>query len=523
MRVLLVASEVTPLAKSGGLGDVAAALPRALAAQGHDVRVAMPRYGWIPATAPGMERVRTALPVPFPGVTLNADIYRGWLPDASGPKSAAPRSGAGAVPVYFIDQPTLYDRPELYGEGGVDYPDNALRFAFFDRAVIEMLRDINWRPDVIHCNDWQTGLVAAYLKCVPELAADPFFADTRLLFTIHNLGYQGHFPPATVPAVGLPWSVYDYRQMEFYGQANFLKAGVAYGDRTSTVSVRYAQEVTTSAFGCGLEGFLRMPGHQPLGILNGVDMGEWDPAADPIIAVNYDADDLSGKAACKAALQQRVGFPNEPRVPLLGVVSRLETQKGIDLLEPLFPLLESLDARFVLLGSGRPEYQRMLRRAQLQYPERVRVRTRFDADLAHEIEAGVDIFLMPSRYEPCGLNQMYSMKYGTVPVVRATGGLADTVIQATPESLADGTATGFRFDEALAPDFLRCVSQAVEMYHSRPDAWRVLQRNGMRRDFSWGRAAREYEALYREMCSGGGAERGLADAPESADVRADFV
>lgn len=491
MKVLLVSSEATPLAKSGGLGDVAAALPRALAARGHDVRVALPRYGWI-STRPAQNKVAVErLPVPFPQGDIVGRVYQSALPGVS--------NGRRGVPLYLVDLPRFFDRNELYGEDGVDYPDNAQRFAFFCLAVLRMLARIDWAPDIIHCNDWQTGLLPAYLRCRPDLTQDAVRDSTRVLFTIHNLGYQGLFSPGVLPMLGLPWWAYDYRLMEFYGQANFLKAGVAFSDQTSTVSQRYAHEVTTSAFGCGLEGFLRQPGHRPVGILNGVDTTEWDPANDTQIARNYDVADLSGKRDCKRALLERLGLPVDMDTALLGLVSRLDRQKGIDLLEALFPRLEALDACLIVLGSGSPDYQRMLRRAQLRYPERVRVRTRFDPQLAHEIEAGADIFLMPSRYEPCGLNQMYSMKYGTVPVVRATGGLADTVIHASPEALTDGSATGFRFEEATAPAFLRAVSQALEVYYSSPADWRRIQLAGMRRDFSWGRAATEYETLYRRM------------------------
>jgi len=489
VRILAVASEAVPFAKTGGLADVVGALPRALAARGHDVRVVMPRYRHIDVKK---ERLRLVLPevlVHFPVRLVRGRIFEGNLPNSS-------------VPVYFVDSPDLFARPSLYGENGKDYADNPVRFAFFDMAVIWMLKGLAWAPDIIQCNDWHSAMAPVFLKTLGVLRTDPFFAPCRTLFTVHNLAYQGLCGPEALDAVGLPRPFFHAECMEFWGRLSYLKGGIAFSDWISTVSPRYAREILTREFGCGLEGFIAHRRDRLEGILNGVDYATWNPETDPLIPRNYRPDDLSGKAACKRALQRSLRWPIDGKIPIIGMISRLDPQKGVDLVLSALPGLERFGVRLVILGSGRPEDHQRLERAQRRYPKWLRVRMGFDEKIAHGIQAGADAFLMPSRYEPCGLSQMFGLKYGTVPIVRYTGGLADTVRHATPQAIREGTATGFSFSRCHVEDLVRAVAHAVAVYREAPDVWRQIQTCGMRRDFSWDRSAEAYERLFSRMLAG---------------------
>lgn len=477
MRVLFLSSEVAPFAKTGGLADVSAALPAALARAGLEVRICMPRYGSIPHIPPSP-------------------------PKREGESAVATRSEIvetrlGDVPVWMVDHPGYFDRPGLYGEGGQDYEDNLERFAFFCRAALGWCRKSGWKPDVIHCNDWQTALVPVYLK-TGQSGAD--LDQTGTLLTIHNLAYQGVFPAEQFSATGLPRDLFNPAALEFWGKVNLLKGGLVFADLLSTVSPTYAREIQTPEFGSGLEGVLRQRAGDLYGILNGADYTVWDPWVDDLIPARYSAADLSGKAVCKAELQREFGLTPAPDAPLLGVVSRLADQKGLDLIAACLDRIIASGAQFVLLGTGDPKYEELFRRAAAAHPGSVGVRIGFDERLAHWIEAGADVFLMPSRYEPSGLNQLYSLRYGTVPVVRRTGGLADSITDATPDAIERGEATGFVFEEYSVAAFWAAVERALAAYRD-PEIWSKLIHAGMAADFSWDRAAAGYVELYERAAA----------------------
>jgi starch synthase len=486
LRILIASSEVYPYAKSGGLADVAGALPRALARLGHDVRVVMPRHRCVDGERYHLLPVMKELDVFLGGHRFRGQVLRSTLEGSD-------------VPIYFIQNEALFDRGGLYGEDGEDYPDNALRFAFASLATIWMLKGLDWAPGVIQANDWQMALIPTYLKSWPILNSDPFYRSIRVLHTIHNLAYQGLADPSVLPEIGIDWALFNANGLEFYDKVNFMKGGIIFADHVSTVSETYAAEIQTEEHGCGLEGLLRRRRSSLTGILNGIDHGEWDPETDPRLAANYSAGDLGGKAVCKAALQRRCGFPERAEVPLLGVISRLVEQKGFDLIEAAAADLLAMDLQLVILGTGDPERQRLLEGLAGEHPERLSVHLTFDEDLAHQIEAGADLFLMPSQFEPCGLSQLYSLRYGTVPIVRRTGGLADSITDATPEALARGTATGFSFTEHTAADFLRTVRRAVDLRRGDPAAWHQIVKTGMAQDHSWESSARAYDRLFRSM------------------------
>ncbi|HSB72985.1 MAG TPA: glycogen synthase GlgA [Candidatus Methylomirabilis sp.] len=483
MRILLASSEVAPFAKTGGLADVAGALPKAVHALGHDIRVVLPKYRMVDAAKHRLRRIVPSCPVPIAGRTENAAIWEGAI---------------GPVPVYFIQHDGYFDRESLYQVKGEDYPDNAERFAFFSRAVLESARILKFRPAVYHCNDWQTGLVPTYLRSTFE--ADPEHSTAGVLFTVHNLGYHGLFAPEALAAANLDQKLFNPLGIEFYGKVNFLKAGLVYSDLINTVSVKYSREIQTEEFGHGLDGVLRDRAKDVHGILNGIDYDEWHPSRDPFIAAHFSQDDLAGKAACKADLQRTFALPQRPDVPLLAVISRLAPQKGMDLVAEILDVVLDLDTQFVLLGTGDPPLHKAFEALKAKHPTRVGLKLGFDVGLSHKIEAGADIFLMPSRYEPCGLNQMYSLAFGTIPVVRATGGLDDTIQPFNPET---GTGNGFKFSGTTPEEFLGTLCRAVVLYR-HPGEWRRLVRNAMACDFSWDRSAKEYEALYHEIASGRG-------------------
>jgi starch synthase len=488
-------------AKTGGLADVAGSLPPALARRGHDCAVILPLYHCARLGRVPLQRTEHVVRAPVAGRTVEGRLWRGTLPGCD-------------VPAYLVEQNDLFDRDDptlgrgLYqflrsnGTRG-DYPDNDARFAYFSRAVLEAIRLLDFWPDVLHANDWQTGLVPVYLReeyaRYPNPALQARYNRIRTLFTIHNIAYQGIFGPGTMTTAGLDWRLFTPERLEFYGQVNFLKAGLVYSDALNTVSPTYAREIQTPYYGCGLQGVLSARRDRLFGIVNGVDYRVWDPATDPHLPAHYSADDLSGKAVCKAALQKRCGLPEQPRAPLLGVVARLVEQKGIDLIIKAGPGYLQRGCQLVLLGDGDPAYHAQLEGLRGQFPDRVSLTFGFNEGLAHQIEAGADLFLMPSLYEPSGLNQLYSMRYGTPPVVRATGGLADTVVDATPAHLDAGTATGFSF-QAYTPDaFLDAVQRGLTLYNGPAETWRRLVRNAMAQDWSWERSAAEYEKLYERI------------------------
>lgn len=484
LRILFVAPEVAPFARTGGLGEVTGALPRALAALGHEVRVVMPLYqtvrdGGFPLTA-----LPARLQVPSAFGTRAARVWQGRLPDRGGP--------AGEVPVYFLEQDEYFARPQLYGDETGDYPDNAARFVFFCRAALELAPRLGWFPHVFHCHDWQTGLLPAYVRFLPGL--DSGLSAAATVYTVHNLAYQGVFPAWTFPLTGLPPALFQPAGVEFLGFVNFMKAGLLYADLLTTVSPTYAEEVCTPELGFGLDGVLRTRRAEFVGILNGVDYAVWSPERDPFIAAPYSATDLRGKAICKAALLRAFNLPEDLTTPLIGMVSRLVDQKGFDLLAAALDRLLAMDLRLVILGSGYAPYEEFLTALQRAYPQKVGVRLGFDDALAHQIEAGSDCFLMPSRYEPCGLNQIYSLRYGTIPIVRATGGLRDTVVPFDP---ATGEGTGFVFQQASGDALLAAVGEAVRVFADRA-SWQRLIRNAMAQDFSWERSAARYDELYRQ-------------------------
>jgi starch synthase len=502
MKVLMAASEVVGFAKTGGLADVAGSLPRALARRGHQCAIILPLYRSACTGKVPLERTRLGFAVPIGARSISGSLWRATLPGSD-------------VPVYLVEQPDYFERDDPGQGRGLyqftlptgqkrDYPDNCQRFAFFCRAVLEALALLDFWPDVLHANDWQTGLAPVYLNEVyrkhapPELRAR--YERVRTLFTIHNIAYQGVFRAEALPLTGLGWELFNYLQLEFYGQLNFLKAGIVFANWLSTVSPRYAQEIQTPYFGCGLEGVLAERRERVTGIVNGVDYQVWNPATDPHLAANYDAETVAErKPLCKAALQRRYGLAERPETPLLGVVARLVEQKGVDLIVGAAEALLREDTQLVVLGEGDPIYHRRLMELRDRHPDRVGTTLAFDEPLAHQIEAGADLFLMPSLYEPSGLNQLYSLKYGTVPVVRATGGLADTITDCTPETLAAGTATGFTFVAHTPAALLTTVQRALDIYRHRPDDWLPLMRTGMRQDWSWDRSAGEYDKLYRQL------------------------
>jgi len=476
MRILVAASECVPLAKTGGLADVVGAVPAAIAAQGHDTAVVMPLYRQVRDSGVPIAPTGKQLLVPVGAGTVVATVWETCLPDTD-------------VPVYLIDQPDYFDRDELYQQDGQDYPDNCERFVFFARAVLEAARALKLKPDVIHANDWQTGLVPVYLQTFYR--DDPTLSQTGTLFTIHNIAYQGHFWHWDMHLTGLDWRMFNWRELEFYGHLNLLKAGLVFADAINTVSPTYARQIQTREYGHGMQGVLRQRQGDLYGILNGVDYGVWSPDVDPLIPRKYTPKSFrKGKGACKRHLQKRSGLP-EADVPLLAMITRLADQKGLDLVARVMPRLMEQDVQFVVLGTGEPKYHRLFGRWAKRYAGKLAAHLTFDNELAHQIEAGADLFLMPSRFEPCGLNQMYSLRYGTVPVVRATGGLADTIVE-DPDL---GQSNGFRFVEYDAVHLAEALDRALAAYADRP-VWEKLVTGGMRQDWSWGRSAEAYLELY---------------------------
>jgi starch synthase len=474
LKVLFVASECVPFAKTGGLADVAGALPKAMAARGHDVRVVLPLYASARRKLAGMKgtrRLPTPLGVPMGYGEAWGSVWQTRLP-------------ASSAQIYLLEYNQLFDREGIYGDANGDFGDNLARFAFLSRGAIRLCSVIDFEPDVVHAHDWQASLIPVYLD---TLEADSAAGGAATVLTIHNLGYQGWFDKGSLYQTGLGWDVFHAGGLEAFDRINLLKGGINHATMVSTVSPRYAQEIRTPEGGDGLDGVLRDREGDLIGILNGIDDVTWDPEADPYIAAQYSARDLSGKAECKAALQRDMGLSVRPDVPLVGIVSRLAHQKGIDIFAEALPRLLEEDVQVVVLGSGEPWAERLFTELSRTTPH-FRSFIGLSEPLAHKIEAGADLFVMPSRYEPCGLNQLYSQRYGTLPVVRAVGGLDDTV---------ESFSTGFKFQELSTSALLRAVLFAIYMYREHPEHFAAMQQQAMSKPFGWSHAAPQYEALYR--------------------------
>ncbi len=476
----MASSEAHPLIKTGGLADVAASLPAALVELGHDARLIIPAY---PKAVKQVREPKSLCEVRIPGTHEQVRILGGRLPDSR-------------LQVYLIDAPDHFCREgSPYTDlTGRDWGDNAERFMLFNRILARIamgMPALGWSPQILHCNDWQTGLAPALMQDTPERPAT--------IFTIHNLAYQGLFDRATFDRLGLSPALWAVNGLEFHQRMSFIKGGLVFSDLVNTVSPTYAEEVCTPRYGCGLDGLLRQLGGRFQGILNGIDYGVWNPQTDTLIHQNYTAEHVNLKVENKLSLQREMGLPRSERTLLFGYIGRLVEQKGVDMILDILPrLLDQRDVQVVLQTTGDLRMERILEDLAAAHPDQVAVHAGYDEARAHRIEAGCDAFLMPSRFEPCGLNQMYSLRYGTVPIVRRTGGLADTVVHASPERFADGTATGFLFDEPTAEALWGAVEQALGLYREHPDQWRAMAVAGMGLDFSWQRSAREYEHLYEQ-------------------------
>lgn len=487
MRIVQVSSEAVPFAKTGGLADVAGALSKALVELGHEVTLILPLYSrFIAKSGVTVEPVGEIFEVPLGAGAARIQLQRTKMPGSE-------------VDVVLVDHPNFYDRDGLYQDPvtKADYHDNPERFMAFSRAALEAIARLNLKPDIIQAHDWQTGLVmpllqAQFRQWVPDLS------HTAAIMTLHNMTFQGAYPADVMPLTGLGWEYFNWKQLECWGQVNLLKAGIAFADQLCTVSPTYAIEIQTPEFGHGLEGVLQDRSADLTGILNGIDPQEWNPSVDSHLPMHYDIETLEvGKQACKSALQDRLRLPVRTDVPLFGMVSRMSWQKGFDLIGKCASRLLERDVQLVFLGNGQPEYEDLCRNMASTHPNKVCAVIGYDEALAHLIEAGSDLFLMPSKFEPCGLNQMYSMAYGTLPIVRATGGLADSVTGATPETLKDGTANGFSFHDHDSDQLWQQLDWALKLFTDKP-VWRCLQRAGMSRDWSWSRSARQYVLLYEK-------------------------
>lgn len=486
MNIVFVSSEVAPFAKTGGLADVCGALPIELARLGHNVAVIMPAYRQVHESGVPIEPLPVKFDVPIGNKIVRGRLLRGMLPGSS-------------VPIFFVENNDYYDRLELYRVKGEDYKDNCERFVFFSRAALEAVRLLKLAVDVVHCHDWQTGLIPALLNI--EYLHTHGYENIASLLTIHNLAYQGLFWHWDMGLTGLDWRYFNMHQMEFYGKLNLLKTGIVFADGISTVSQRYAEEIQSADLGCGLEGVLQDRREVLEGIVNGIDDGVWNPATDIHLPAHYTVTNWrEGKAACKASLQTELGFPLFPETPLIGIIGRLADQKGFDLIaEVMRKWVREVEAQWVILGTGEPKYHALLEELAQDAPHKVAARLTFSEALAHRIEAAADMFLMPSQYEPCGLNQLYSLRYGTVPVVRSTGGLADTVVDATDENLARRTATGFSFVSYEAAALEYALSRAVSTFQLKPDVWQQIVETGMRQDWSWRTSAERYIEVYQRV------------------------
>jgi len=501
MKIVFASSECAPWAKTGGLADVVGALPLSLAELGHQVSIFLPYYRTVARRLPNLPVVIPSLTIPFSHFNRFVRILDGGRTTPAAPvaakkpraKKSAPAPiaapAAGFVQLYLVDSPELFDREALYGVAS-DYPDNAERFALLSRAVIEATKQLGV-PDVYHAHDWQAAMLPVYLRST--YAFDSVLRRTPCVFSIHNAAYQGVFPPRTIETLLLPWDMFTFQRLEQNDRLNFLKGGIVYSDLLSTVSRKYAQEIQTAEFGCGLDSTIALRAADMVGILNGVDYAEWDPAVDQFIAANFTPTRLAGKKQCRADLLAEFGLSDVPAsTAVLGLVSRFAVQKGMDFIAAVAPQLLQDDVVLVALGSGDPHYESIMHDLSRRFPHKCRVRIGYDNALAHKIEAGSDIFLMPSRYEPCGLNQIYSLKYGTIPVVRATGGLEDTI-----DEQHLGKGNGFKFHGYDPLEFLAAVRRALAVRRV-PAQWKDMMTRGMRQDFSWHASALEYVKLYQQ-------------------------
>jgi starch synthase len=480
--VLFAASEAAPFVKTGGLADVVGSLPQALQRSGKaEVFVVIPKYNCIDVSAHGINQTGLGTQVRISGQAEWAEVWE----------------CRREVPCFFVHNPRFFDRPHPYQENGWDYSDNAERFIFFSRAVLELCRILGFRPDIIHCNDWHTALIPVFLHTSEFNGADP---PTATVFTVHNAGYQGRFGLDKLWQTGLPPEAAG--SLEHHGEMNFLKAGVLHSDAITTVSPRYSEEIKSFPAGNGLEGVFQHRAADLFGILNGIDVHEWNPATDPCLVQRYSLSDLSGKRACKAHVQRQLGFQVREDVPLLAAIMRLTEQKGMHLIDPIVHALEHIEAQFVLVGSGHPSAERRARELESRYRGKLAAivgdHISYNTSVVHQVEAGADIFVMPSLYEPCGHNQMFSMRYGTVPVVRATGGLDDTVIEYNP---ATGEGVGFKFFEPTPEALAHALGRAIHFYNHRKSDWFRMVRNGMSADFSWDLSAARYLSLYEYVLS----------------------
>lgn len=476
MRILLASSEVYPYSKTGGLGDAVGALGKALAHAGHQVGIVTPLHRGVHDRFVGLRRVDWRFDLPLGPKRVDARLL---ALDVS-----------SELTIYFIDKPEYFDRAGIYSENGGDYGDNAERFIFFSKCVAHLAHHLPLKPEVLHVHDWPTGLVPLLVQ--QEQRAGRWPTPPRLCLTIHNLAYQGVFPRAAFNLTNLPANLFHPDTVEFYGQLNCLKAGIACADVVTTVSPRYAREITTQEFGAGLDGLLRKRQAALTGILNGVDYDEWNTTVNPFLAVPFSADNMTGKAACKATLQERFGLTVAPDIPVFGSVTRLADQKGIDLTLGALEEMLAAPMQFVLLGSGSANYEQALQALAQRHPEKIGVQVGYDHRLAHQIEAGSDFFLMPSRFEPCGLNQLYSLRYGTIPVVRRTGGLDDTVIDAADDMVR---ATGIKFSEPTPPALAKAIRKALLLYQDKVLLARYRQ-HGMAANFSWTKVVKLFESIY---------------------------
>ncbi|KPK41306.1 MAG: glycogen synthase [Omnitrophica WOR_2 bacterium SM23_29] len=456
LKVLMVSSEVFPFSKTGGLADVVGSLPSAIHNLGLDIRVATPRYKSVKVY--GNE------------ARLNND-----------------------VPVYFVEHEGYFMRDNLYGTKAGDYPDNLDRFAFFSKKVLEVLKDLDFKPDIIHCNDWQTALIPVYLKTI--FKDDPFYKGTKTIFTIHNIGYQGLFPKEGFPKTDLPWELFNINGLEFYDKVNILKGGLIFSDIITTVSPTYSKEIQTKEFGYGLDGVLAQRSDSIFGIVNGIDYEAWNPSKDKALKHHFSSANIDGKYKEKKMLQRDCGLKEDVNTPLIGIISRLVDQKGIDLISQIINPLLKMDVQFILLGTGEEKYHTLFGRIKRKYPGKASTNLRFDAVLAKIIYAGSDMFLMPSKYEPCGLGQLISLRYGTIPIVRRSGGLADTIVEYNPKT---GRGTGFVFEKYEANELFGAIKRALHLYKDK-SAWRRLVIKAMKCDFSWEGSAKRYVELYKKL------------------------
>lgn len=478
LNILYCTPEVTPFSKTGGLGDVAGGLPRALSAAGCDVRIITPKYAGISDSTYKLKKVIDNIPLRIGNREEAGGIYEGKLPGSK-------------VPAYFVSNSKYFNRKELYQENGKDYEDNLERFSFFSMMALHSMEMLGWQPDIIHCNDWQTALIPIYLKNVMKAR------NIGTLFTIHNIGYQGLFKREQLPITGLDWKLFNVKSLEYFGKINLLKGGIIFSDIVTTVSPSYSREIQTEEYGYGLEGVLQERSKDLYGIINGVDYDEWDPSKDNHIKVKYSIKSIGRKKECKKELQKNCGLPVTDK-PLIGMVSRLENHKGYDILAEIMDELMHLDIQMVMLGTGKTKYQDIFKKYKKKYPDKLSLNLFFDNTLAHKIEAGSDLFLIPSKYEPCGLSQLYSFRYGTVPVAHKTGGLSDTITDFIPSAIADKKTTGFLFSHYSPDNLLKAVLLSLYVYEDKV-TWKKLVTAGMKLDYSWKQPAKEYVRLYEKL------------------------